>query len=103
MVKDMKTKKEFTKVIFRKFSNGEIIALFPELPGNNNPSTCLNYMHIGQHGSGLADLSNTQRCTKLESHNLYMELVLAVGYSLHVISRISAKMHQKRIAALQKI
>ena len=41
-----------TKVIFRKLKDGDIIALFPELPGDMNPyHTCESYMHVGQHGA----------------------------------------------------
>ena len=40
-----------TKVIFRKFRNGEIIALFPQEPATRDGWECLSYMHGGQHGS----------------------------------------------------
>jgi hypothetical protein len=44
-----------TRVMFRKFrDSGDIIAVFPDLPGDSNPATCASYMHTGQHGS--ADL-----------------------------------------------
>lgn len=39
------------KVIFRKFKDGDIIALLPDLAGNNNPNTCESYQHVGQHGA----------------------------------------------------
>lgn len=41
-----------TRVIFRKFKQGgDIIALFPHVPGTNNPLTMRCYPHLGQHGS----------------------------------------------------
>ena len=40
-----------TPVIFRMFI-GECIAFFPTEPGTNNPNTCANYTHVGQHGAG---------------------------------------------------
>jgi hypothetical protein len=41
-----------TRVIFRKFKQGgDIIALFPHVPGTNNPLTMQCYQHFGQHGS----------------------------------------------------
>jgi hypothetical protein len=40
-----------TKVIFRRFKDGDIIALFPEAAGDGNPSNCQSYMHVGQHGA----------------------------------------------------
>ena len=45
---------ETTKVIFRKYnaSDGEVIALFPEIPATlNYPYEIESYMHIGQHGA----------------------------------------------------
>ena len=40
-----------TPVIFRKFRNGEVIALFPQEPATRDGWECLSYMHDGQHGS----------------------------------------------------
>ena len=51
-----------TPVIFRKFSNGEIIALFPYIAGNNDGYTCQSFIHVGQHGS--ADPHLVMRMTK---------------------------------------
>lgn len=39
-----------TKVIFRKFKNGEVIALFPQEPATSDGWQCMSYMHVGQHG-----------------------------------------------------
>jgi len=39
-----------TKVVFRKWPDGDIDALFPDLPANNLGNiTC--YSHIGQHSA----------------------------------------------------
>ena len=46
---DTMKNKDIIKVIFRKFKDGEIIALFPGLKWNNAGDIC-SYMHIGQHG-----------------------------------------------------
>lgn len=94
-IKDCKT-----KVIFRKFPDGEVIALFPELPGDNSVLNCLNYMHNGQHGSGKATLEGTKPVDKDWNGTLKHELT-AIGYNLTVVSRISYQMDQKRIAALR--
>lgn len=41
-----------TKVIFRKWRDtGDIIALFPQDPGDASPYTCSSFMHVGQHSS----------------------------------------------------
>ena len=38
------------KVAFREFkSNGEVIAIFPELPADLTGKYCVSYMSIGQH------------------------------------------------------
>lgn len=92
------TIQEKTKVIFRKFKNGEVIALFPELPGINNVTTCLNYMHIGQHGSGKATLDGT---TRAYAHDWLKAELESLGYNLTVVSRFSYQMDRKRIAAIR--
>lgn len=50
----MKKDKEKTIVVFRVFTKdfkGDVVALFPVLPGTNDPNTCLAYEHIGQHST----------------------------------------------------
>lgn len=94
------TIQEKTKVIFRKFPNGEVIALFPELPGSNDLTTCLNYMHNGQHGSGKATLEGT---TRAYAHDWLKAELESIGYNLTVVTRISYQMDQKRIAALRAV
>jgi hypothetical protein len=99
---DTTIKEERTKVIFRKFPNGEIIALFPELPGTNDVSTCLNYMHIGQHGSGKATLDGTKKANWLEHGDLYIELT-RLGYHLKTVSRFSYQMDQKTYCSYETL
>ena len=41
--------KKTLDIVFRKFNNGEIIALFPQFSYRKN-YTIESYMHIGQHG-----------------------------------------------------
>lgn len=60
-----------TPVIFRKFREGDVIALFPQEPGDMNPSTCGSYMHIGQHGAADAGLA---RCTNPATPQEYADL-----------------------------
>lgn len=67
------------KVNFRKYRDGQIIALFPEI-GWGKYEVC-SYMHIGQHGS--ADytqiIAATKPATKEEYTPLLSELA-AIGY-----------------------
>jgi len=79
---------EKTKVIFRRFTNGNIIALFPEELGTNNPATCSSYMHVGQHGA--CDpfiVYNTALATPGEYAELKEELE-SIGYDLDIIKRV---------------
>lgn len=92
----MKRDKEKTKVIFRTYPNGDVIALFPELPGTNDPSTCESYMHVGQHSS--AHYTSVIRSTVAAGavETLYKELT-AIGYNLEVKTRDArAAMYNKR-------
>ena len=72
--------KNFTPVIFRKFKDGEVIALFPTLPGTRQSFTCQSYLHIGQHGpADLGIIQDTTRPTYDEYKDLLVELV-SIGY-----------------------
>ena len=89
-----------TKVIFRKFPEGDIIALFPEIPGSMNPIECLCYQHIGQHGSANTLLIyDTKPATAEEFQSLYNE-ISNIGYDLQICKRISRKMDLTRIKEL---
>jgi hypothetical protein len=90
-----------TKVIFRKFPSrqgGEVIALFPELPGTMDPHTCESYMHTGQHGAASVDLGRTLRLATPEEYEpLKRELESApFNYVLEVVSRFPASARATR-------
>ena len=93
----MKKDKHKTKVIFRKFKEGDVIALFPEELGTNEHWTCNSYQHIGQHSSCCAD--TIVYCTKLatpeEYEDLYNELE-SIGYNLEIRKRVTQHMDQIR-------
>ena len=90
-----------TKVIFRKFKdNGEIIALFPELPGTNDVCTCESYVHNGQHGSASVNMSAiTVRASEKEYEALKKELE-SIGYKLEIVNRFSTLHFDARLKAL---
>jgi hypothetical protein len=78
---------EKTTVIFRKWPDGSIIALFPEdiadMEGN-----CTAYMHIGQHGA--ADYSSVIERTKPVHTKEFMELKKELetrGYNMNVMQK----------------
>lgn len=91
-----------TKVIYRKFPEGDVIALFPELPGDSSPHTCLSYQHIGQHGAASTDLSrSTTPATPAEYADLERELQ-SIGYDdLKVYSRFTRQDFKARLNAIQ--
>ncbi len=81
---------EMTRVVFRRYSDGQIIALFPDVPWSGRLGEVASYMHIGQHGA--ADyrhvVATTKPATEKESAGLLNEL-RQVGYNnIRVIKRI---------------
>lgn len=85
------------RVIFRKFlgswTNGEIIALFPDLP-DGRPGMVLSYMHTGQHGAASMNLiggePRTTRPAKPEEYAALKAELEHLGpepYKLAVIQR----------------
>ena len=86
-----------TKVIFRKFKDGDIIAIFPEEPGTLQMSTCLSYMHIGQHSSCDVRITrNTLPATLKEYRDLRNELT-KLGYNLEIIKKFTPNHYQTRL------
>lgn len=85
-----------TKVIFRKWQDGQIIALFPEILADSRMNM-LSYMHMGQHGAAAYDL--LLNCTKLATENEYSDLLSeleSTGYDLQIVKRETQKMRDAR-------
>jgi hypothetical protein len=91
---------EKTKVVFRKWSNGDIIAMFPEIPYGMLRRYCVSYEHVGQHGATSPDTLTllTTKPRPEEYAELKAELE-RIGYILEVRSRITSQMHAKRRAS----
>lgn len=71
-----------TKVIFKKFANGEVIALFPD---DQSREYIGSYMHIGQHSDAHPDLiKELEDATEEEYHELEEELTV-IGYDLTAV------------------
>lgn len=89
-----------TPVVFRKYRDGEIIALFPTLPGGR-PGECMSYVHLGQHGA--ADYGHVIRSTFPARPDEYTDLqaeLVRVGYDdLQVYRREQPWMHRERMNA----
>lgn len=97
--------RDLTRVVFRVWSDGEVIALFPDLPGTNDPTTCSSYMHVGQHGS--ADyrgvIAETRPAREPEYEALRAELERApYHYDLQVTKRAGNDAYARRAAAINR-
>lgn len=69
------------KIHFRKFDDGDVIALFPKIEADNC-GNILSYMRVGQHGAASSELiKELKRATPLEYKTLKAEL-LRIGYNL---------------------
>lgn len=99
-------KEERTAVVFRKFKDdGEIIAIFPEIPGGYDQWSCAMYVHNGQHGTchPHAVMHNTNPCHPTECASLKRELEgEPYNYNLKVHHRITATMDNKRRKELER-
>lgn len=100
----MKKDTHKTRVIFRKFKKGgEIIALFPELPGTRAwYADCASYMHIGQHGAASIDLASvTKKAEPHEIKPLAKELE-GMGYNLEIVARFTPQDLTARKRAVER-
>lgn len=92
------------KVLFRKWPDGEIVALFPEIPADVNGWSCTAYSRVGQHGG--ANASRVVGDTKAAKPDEYAELLGElgrIGYTrLKIMKRMTPSMlleRQKRAKA----
>ena len=79
-------KEHKTKVVFRKYKDGEILALFPEL--SEGGAGVESYIHVGQHGG--ADYSGCIRRTVPATPEEYKDLaeeLESIGYNLLIRKR----------------
>jgi hypothetical protein len=94
---------EKTKVIFRQFTDGtgEIIALFPELPGNRDLDTCMSYMRVGQHATASVRLVEDTILAHPSNYATLKAELEDLGYNLQVCYRFTYAAQEKRRAALK--
>ena len=80
--------KNGTIVIFRKWQNDDVIALFPEIPANNSGTFCQSYEHVGQHGAAdyAGVVSRTKPASQDEHIKLLQELQM-IGYDDLVVRK----------------
>lgn len=98
----MEQNNDQTVVVFRVWNRGgDVVALFPELPGSADPSTCLSYEHVGQHG--IADTGIVRGSTRAASSAEYTPLMReleGIGYTLRVQDRFPSTSHLSRRQSL---
>lgn len=85
-------------VLFRKYPEGDILAIFPEIPADRFGYECTVYQHLGQHGGG--DCQGMMQATKPAKPSEYKALkreLESIGYELEVRERITPKMREKRM------
>jgi hypothetical protein len=76
-----------TEVTFRKFKDGQVIALLPHEVSDYD-GNITSYMHIGQHSS--ATYNHVVSMTKLATPRDYADLLAemeSLGYNIKVISK----------------
>jgi hypothetical protein len=88
-------------VIFRKFPDGDIIALFPCLPAECLTAwPCQSYMHIGQHGAADPRIMYDTRPARPQEYAALKAELEQIGYRLIVRQRIPGDAHARRKAGL---
>ena len=79
-----------TPVVFRKFKEGDIIALFPTMHEGNYLIN--SYMHVGQHCSADYNLVHSTKPAKKEEYRDLLEELRQIGYeNLKVYKRYRPK------------
>jgi len=88
---------ESTVVIFRMDKEGNVFALFPELPADYQGVYCTCFQHVGQHCAAdyYACIAESRPATPAEYADLEAELQQR-GYDLEVRQRATYAMHQRR-------
>lgn len=93
-----------TLVVFRRWTNGDIIALFPQLPADYLGMYCDAFEHVGQHGG--ADYHGVVQATKPVALEDAADLIRELernGYRLKPIKRASYRLHDTRRAMARSL
>jgi len=97
---------EKTLVIFRMFKEEkEIIAIFPEEPGNYDSNTCSSYVHVGQHGTCDPQYliqDATYPAYPFQYQDLKEELE-KMGYNLVIKKKYQSKHYETRQKSLKQM
>lgn len=80
-------------VVFLKFPDGEVIAMFCNSARDCNPGSVISYMHIGQHGEASRHLGRRLKLATPEEYApLLRELsgIYAPEFSINPVKRLVA-------------
>jgi len=93
-----------TDVIFRKFRDGDILAVFPALPGTNKwHLDCASYQHIGQHGACSVDIASMTKPALRHEYAALKKELEGVGYNLNIVARFTPAHVTARKLAVQRV
>jgi hypothetical protein len=88
-------------VLFRRFPDGDVIALFPYLPAEClNAWPCQSYMPIGQHGAADPRIVHDTRPARPYEYAALKAELERIGYRLSVQSHLPGDAHARRKATL---
>lgn len=84
--------KETTKTVFRIWPDGEVIALFPQIPADIHGYMCSSYMHVGQHGGADTGIcSGTTRLAKPKEYWPLLRELKRLGYRPVIAKKCTRK------------
>jgi hypothetical protein len=93
---------EMEKVIFRKFKEGDIIAMFPRIPADRLGYHIESYQHIGQHGLADPGIVSITKLAMPEEYQSLKEELESIGYNLKIVKKITYRDFLYRKNLLQK-
>ena len=78
-------------VVFRKFLDGEVIALFCDSAQYCNPGRVMSYLHVGQHGEAARNLGRNLRLASPDEYApLLAELEAIYKEQIRPVKRLRA-------------
>jgi len=93
-----------TKVLFRKTPQGEILAVFPEIPADGTPDKCLAFRRTkksaGDHIAIPVALVHIARPASFREYDNTRRELQGLGYTLEIKSRFHPSYDSKRVALL---
>lgn len=90
-----------TDVIFKVFSEGDVIAMFPGLAGSSKLWQCLSYQHSGQHGPADIQLTRTLKTARPAEYASLKRELERQGYTLKIVKRATIRHERMRKKEIQ--